>query len=248
MLRIPILDMGNVLVSVDMDSFFKELVNIGLFQTTDQALRFCIQIENLQNLGIINFYNAIASHSTFSCNCGNFPAGRYKEALQTEDKIFSKARDLWLSSVVWKPNTEILNWLLDKLNDQTFDGIVIASNMGIDHYNITMKHALFKHPKTIKCISFQMGAIKPQYLFWKIVMEKVSNYVTKQKIVNLYSNESTHCTINDCVFLYVDDRIDYIEGAIEYNKQDSKSYILKTLQFNCTTENNSKMTGWLENG
>lgn len=216
-MKVPVFDMGNVIVSVDMDSMYEKLVDEGLFSTEEDAQYFMKSIENLQNLGFTNVYDSIGLLG--------FGMGIGKEVC-----------DYWKSNNVWYFNDKIISWI--EKNIDHFPFMVLASNMGKDHYEEIMKNPILNHKKIIKCFSFQMGAVKPHYNYWRIFKEKV------EKNVKRLGHD--FC---DYSFLYIDDREDYIDGWKAFwddNWTPDEDVSVRAFQFNSTEQDHDILISILD--
>lgn len=221
-MKIPVFDMGNVLVSVSMDNMYKKFVDLKLFKNENLAYFFMRNIENAQNLNFTTVKDAIEFHDAVN---------KGQDYFRNKTESYKEISDYWKSNEVWKPNLLILGWLLNNINN--FGRFVLASNMGIDHHGEILKsHEFFNNKKLIKCFSFQMGAVKPHYTFWKIFEDNIKD---------------TGLNISDLEFLYIDDRLDYIEGWHRFwDSKRIKPKSIETFQFNSTQQDQSILINKLE--
>ena len=185
---ILILDVGNVLFTVNMDYLYDELVELGLFRDKHVAYQYSKQIEHLQNIGAIDYLNAIVNHNVFN---------NHKK----------------------------------KIVNVIYNGVAIASNMGFDHKDkVIRSHSLFSHDKVLCHFSCDVGAVKPQYLYWHTLSERI-----KKKFVNVYNNS----------FVYVDDRYDFLQGANSFiNENNLKNCTL--LIYNSSMHSQEKFCDLIE--
>lgn len=217
---ILILDVGNVLFTVNMDYLYDELVELGLFRDKHVAYQYSKQIEHLQNIGAIDYLNAIVNHNVFN---------NHKKKIV--NVIYNEAVKLWMSDECMKPNKVILDYVYKLLQDDRIGGVAIASNMGFDHKDkVIRSHSLFSHDKVLCHFSCDVGAVKPQYLYWHTLSERI-----KKKFVNVYNNS----------FVYVDDRYDFLQGANSFiNENNLKNCTL--LIYNSSMHSQEKFCDLIE--
>jgi len=185
---ILLLDIGNVLFTVNMDYVYSKLVESQLFDSTSQAFCYMKAIEQIQNLGIASFDTAMLYQYTFN-NISKF------SDLHTVNSI-------WLSDEAIIPNKVILDYVESLVQDKKITGVVIASNMGIEHkQKIIKSHQLFENDCVMRHFSSDIGSVKPQYNYWQTL---------HQRIINKFDFD-----ISDSL-IYVDDRVDFLQGAISY--------------------------------
>lgn len=158
-----ICDIGNVLLSMQFDKFLAA-IGESCHWDREKCLRWLEQKEHLQNLGYYSMKNdlldAINIPNTFSIMLDDVEIAR-KTREVTQNKV-NYLMELWQTTLTPNPN------VLGLLNTLRAIGIQVAlfSNMGKDHFEI-MPQLLGKiYDTKYKWFSFQVGATKPQKMFY----------------------------------------------------------------------------------
>lgn len=174
------LDLGNVIAEVDINRFVNKISEITGVSQHD-AFFFMKHIQLMQDLGATNMAYGL----------------EYRFKLSPEE--LNILLECWNACVV--PNEMMLNFL-DNLK---FDGVKVAilSNMGQEHMEYLRNVSPRLFDKTIQHISCEVGARKPQKLFFQS-----------------FCND--HDEFTGCV--YVDD--------LEENLKTGKKYGFKSCLFN----------------
>jgi len=181
---VPVLDIGNVLLTIDMNVMYRKLCETGLVDTISAAIEFMRSIERENNMGLINTELALLrAFGNYGC-CNPYRLEAIKEAT-----------NCWRGYATVTKNTKILEYLTKKLETKPI--LVLASNLGVDHH-VMVEHAdpFFLNPKLLWCCSCKMGAIKPQYNFFHLLLKQYER-----------------CSTLPTDFFYVDDREENLEGG-----------------------------------
>lgn len=216
-----ILDIGNVLVTCNMDNMFGCVVDAGFAPTVHEGFKFMSGIRNLNYIGAIDLDTSI-----------DMFFGHMKKEWGHE--IFQKKKEdvvsFWSSPNVIRPNTKILDFLLQLLYRHPNLGIALASNIGIDHYNLMKNlHPFFTNDRLEKFYSFKMGCIKPQINFFNIVTGYLDwckyPHLGSQRIYvdDLEENRDTAAKFGLTTFAF-DSAVDPEEKFIEFIEQQTKEY------------------------
>jgi len=191
-ISIIILDIGNVLVSVDMGAIHDAAVDCGFVNSTHEGKTFMKGIENICNFGMMDMSSAIDMFWGYKREL-TMGAEKY-------DKVKQHLIDFWCSSRCVSLNKNIVEFC-NKILHMPDTYMMLASNMGVDHYNyINSLHPFFTDKKLFSVHSFKVGAVKPQDVFFSYVEKKIDKIWVEA------------CCVNDIVtkqnVLYVDDRIE----------------------------------------
>lgn len=137
-------DIGNVICRVDMEEFFRFLVDdVKLFFHKDNAERFMEIIQSSQDLGLYGIKDCFFIHMPRI----------------TEDKL-DKIYNKWIDIHTISP---VMIDFLDSL-DRDFWDIALLSNIGLDYAKIFEK---ITNENFIKHFSCYVGARKPSKLFYQ---------------------------------------------------------------------------------
>jgi len=188
---IIIFDLGNVLVDVNISNIHKACEDLGFTDGTFDMLNFNHCIDGLCNFGIMDVLPAI--DMIYGHKRGTTISAEEYDAKKIE------LRKVWCSEECVTPNKEIIDYfwsLLYKSTKCNFEDkifFMFASNLGKDHHNYIKKfHLCFRHKHVSKVLSYEVGSVKPQALFFKVL---------KDEILSLKTLEG-----RDLSILYIDDR------------------------------------------
>lgn len=193
-------DIGNVLCHFDMNIFAKKLTEILKINDHD-AYFFIDHLQRMQDIGATNVAHGL----------------EYKFKLSSEE--LNELLDTWNTTL--HPNEMMLNFL-DNLRA---DGVRIAllSNMGPEHIGYLRSTCPRLFEKTVQHISCEVGARKPQKLFFQSFGLDNDDFLYSKehwKPGTLY--DPGLVDFSGCV--YVDD--------LEDNLKAGKRYGFKVYQFN----------------
>lgn len=192
-----IFDIGNVLCQFDIMKFVIKLAEIAQISEHD-AWFFLDHLQRMQDIGVTTVAHGL----------------EYKYKLSKEDLAI--LIDAWNKTLT--PNEMMLNFM-DNLR---VDGVKIAllSNMGPEHlaYLRTVCPQMFEN--TVQHISCEVGARKPQKLFFQSFCLDNDDFVK----YNRTRNKFTHLDTDFSGCLYVDD--------MEENLKVGKRYGFKVYRFN----------------
>lgn len=145
------LDIGNVLCHVDFNKILT-LLSKSLNISKDEALFFLNRVQKLHDLGLTNLSDELRDHF------------KIRSEVIVED-ILSE----WNRSIQW--DNDVLNQI-SRLKDKFDLEIALVSNIGIEHAEHLRKTA--PDPwvgKSIQFFSCEVGARKPNYLYYKTFLE-----------------------------------------------------------------------------
>ena len=188
------LDIGNVLVHIDMDIFINELFILGI--SKDLGHRFTEKNQPLLDNGLFDIESAL--HFSFP--------GLNKTQVE-------RAKQAWLAVISpCKPTIEVLTELLS-------EGVEVAllSNIGADHANLLSDMLSGQFDRCIKHFSCNVGARKPTKLFYQSFIMDYSNFAENKLYYPNSIESKRYCTFtNMSRGLFLDDRLENIESARPY--------------------------------
>lgn len=137
-------DIGNVLCQFDIMKFVTKLAEIARISEHD-AWFFLDHLQRMQDIGVTSVAHGL----------------EYKYRLSTED--LATLSDAWNKTLA--PNEMMLNFLENLKADSV--KIALLSNMGPEHIVYLRKTCPQMFEKTLQHISCEVGARKPQKLFFQ---------------------------------------------------------------------------------
>jgi len=188
------LDIGNVLVSVNMNAIHEAAVTCGFTNSVNEGFTFMKGIENICNFGLVDM------------NVGIDMFWGYKRQLVMGPEIYDEAKQkmisTWCSTKCVTLNEAIVEHCYEILLLRHPDiKIILTSNMGTDHYKyIKTLHPFFTDKDLHSVYSYKVGSIKPQQFFFETVQKKIDKITTNSKQNKM---------------LYVDDKAENLYGARE---------------------------------
>jgi FMN phosphatase YigB (HAD superfamily) len=139
------IDLGNVVLEVDLSGFLKKMSAIHNI-STDDAYRFLEKIQPVQDLGLINLTNGI------------------KNNFKTSAKQLKKLTNEWNNII--KPSKLMISFLEHLIKNET--NIALLSNIGTDHTPLIRNIiSPFIYDNSIKFFSCEQNARKPDDLYYK---------------------------------------------------------------------------------
>lgn len=146
------LDLGNVVVETRFDDFLACLAKHTNSPSNEQAWNFLIKIQKEQDLGMIDMFQALKEETH------NLSSTAIQEIIVEWDKI------LYM-------NDEMKSFILSIL-DPKIKNVCLTSNMGSNHGAI-MRRVLTEevYDRCIPFFSYEVGARKPQYLYYKTLLD-----------------------------------------------------------------------------
>jgi len=163
---IPLLDVGNVLVTVNMSAVYHEALRLGLAKSEYEAKKLLDYCDSFLNLGMMDMETFLFGHF----NSVHLSGGELVSSLRA-------FKDFWVDGNWISLNTEILDYLLD--NVYQFDDIALVSNIGFDHYKVIHEmHPFFKHEHVSWFASCEVGAQKPSKIYYDLLMRGADEEAT----------------------------------------------------------------------
>lgn len=182
------LDIGNVLVHVDIDIFIDELFLMGIDKF--RGLEFLVIMQNFFDNGILDMEKALQLR---------FPELSKKER--------DRACEAWLAVV--KPCFPTLEVVTELLSEGA--SVALLSNIGRDHADYLSDMCSGQFDRCIKHFSCDVGARKPTKLFYQSFTMDYPEFSQKK----LYSKgRLTYSKMSRGLFL--DDRLENIDAARMY--------------------------------
>lgn len=139
------LDIGNVLVYVDMDILYTELIVLGYCSSMERAQDICIPMQRYFDIGAFDF------DEYFSC------------VLQYSSANVKILKEAWYATV--RPCKETLYVLTDLLAEGC--DVALLSNIGYNHADYLSDICGQQFSSCIKHFSCAVGARKPMKLFYQ---------------------------------------------------------------------------------
>ena len=207
------LDVGNVLVTVDIESIYNAVKDYGFVSNKENGISFIHAIDNLFNLGIMDMDACIDLYFRgIKKTIGKLS--------YIENKI--KLVEHWCSNKCVVLNKEIVDYCFKLLQSDKVN-LMLASNMGVDHHRyIRTIHPFFTDEKLLKLHSFEVGAVKPKYLFFKAASDMISN-------IDTYYASPADIAVRK--ILYIDDKKENLLGAQKYITEFQHYRGFRTFQF-----------------
>lgn len=189
-----ILDIGNVLVSVDMDAIHKAAVDCGFTDSVHEGFTFMKGIENICNFGLVDMSTGIDMFWGYKRQLIMGPE-KYDEAKKNMIETWCSSKCVTLNEEIVEHCYEILLLRHPGIH------VVLASNMGIDHYkHIVSLHPFFQDRDLYSIFSFKIGSIKPQQLFFETIDKKVNKITKSSEYIKI---------------LYIDDKEENLAAGCE---------------------------------
>lgn len=199
------LDIGNVLVNQDMESFVKPLSK-QMNVSKQDAYSFVNRIQHKQDIGVTSVRDELAMHFNIE-----------------SEYILDDLIDAWYG--VCKPNLDSINGL-NKIVDETGAQVVLVSNLGFEHrdyFNRVMDFGLYK--EAIKHFSCEIGVRKPTPTYYKLLTDLHPEFAGCVYVDDLRENLDTGEKMGLKSFHY--DLSQYHSSGMEARLQELKEFLLK---------------------